>query len=141
LSVCELATIVPGTLLPSFKWTKACGPPTGLGASTGAAAGLGASALSFFVHEKRNRTHANTRNEIRDFMNSPPCCQGLMETAGLDFHLRSQYTAGGKPFLGPSVFRRLLPPFCHGAGPVTALTPFNRPGSWTSAGTSAGAAD
>jgi hypothetical protein len=64
-----------------------------------------------------------------------------METAGLDFHLRSQYTAGAKPFLGPSVFRRLLPLLATAPDRITALTPFNRPGKGPSAGTSAGAAD
>src|SRR5438477_7748435 len=69
-SVFELATIEPGTLVPFFKRTKACGPPEG-GAAAGASALFGGSpAFSFFPQEK-NTMHTNPRNAIERVMN--PC--------------------------------------------------------------------
>src|SRR5262249_4791738 len=59
MSVCELATTVPGTLPPSARCTNACGPLGGAAAGVAAgvsAAAFGASVESFFEQEASSPT-------------------------------------------------------------------------------------
>jgi hypothetical protein len=69
MSVCELATTVPGTLLPSFKRTNACGPTAGEAAAGASTLGVAVSVPSFFAHEDRTNSPVNARNAMPRLMN------------------------------------------------------------------------